>query len=260
MSAKDRGSYRGPRVRGLPERMGRVYLSRGNEGQPALLQVATGETPHLHLQPVQVLVTALPAPGGVAVQVEGKPPSQGCVTEAVLGALEGAAELVEHIGHGRAVREHLSRERAPGQAAAVRTQPVRPRWLPTLVGAAGVVLLVWPGATVHVQVQAPERPEYTWDMEATASNVAYTDILRGSSTPESWSVRKRIVMPAGPLEGQDTPPCAKGYIAIRGGCWAKLDAKAPHCPERSVEHEGNCYLPIRGERPVPMSIGRERGR
>ncbi|WP_208610768.1 hypothetical protein [Myxococcus virescens] len=240
--------------------MGRVYLSRGDEGQPALLQAATGETPHLQLQPVQVLVTALPTPGGVAIQVQGEPPPRGRVTEAVLGALEGAAELVEHVGHGQAVREHLSRVCPPVSSIPVRTRAGRHRWSPALAVAAGLLLLVWPGATVHVRVQEPPRSEFTWDVPATPANVAYTDILHGSSTPEPWTMRKRIVMPDGPLEGQDTPPCPKGYVAIRGGCWAKLDAKAPNCPERSVEHQGNCYLPIKGERPVPMSIGRERGR
>ncbi|WP_426751767.1 hypothetical protein [Myxococcus sp. Y35] len=259
MSAAERGPYRGPRVRGLPEHAGRVYLSRGDAGQPALLQVATGETPHLRLEPVQVLVTALPSPGGVAVEVQGTPPPSGRVTQVVTAALEQAADLVEVVGHEAAVRAHLSRARLPESPVRAPPRVLHPRWTSALAAAAGLALLVWPGATVNVRVQTPLPAEYTWDVEATTDNVAYTDVLRGSSTPEPWRIRERIVVPNGPMEGQDTPPCKSPARALKGGCWIKLDDKPP-CPKNSAEDKdvGGCWVPVRGEKPMPVSVGRER--
>lgn len=263
MSDNGRGEYLyGERLRSLDASLGRVYKSHGTEGQPALLQVPTGESAQLRLEPVQVLVTTFGGQGGVAVEVQGEPPPSGVSTGAVLNALEAGADLVEALEHRQDVAGHLSRVRPRARPEQVHPRPSRLRWLPELAAAAALALAVFPGATVDVRVQPQpvERVSHAALPEGTQRTVWMTDVLRSSSTQgESWNVG-RVRVPDRPLPGQDTPPCASGYRAINGGCWAKLEAKAPNCPRGSAEWNGGCYLPIRGSEPVPMSIGRERGR
>ncbi|WFG54145.1 hypothetical protein Mx9_p38 [Myxococcus phage Mx9] len=258
-----RGQYLyGKRLRSLDASLGRVYESHGAEGQPALLQVPTGEAEGLRLEPVSVLVTTFGGEGGVAVEVQGEPPPQGVSTGAVLEALEAGADLVEALEHRPDVAGHLSRVRPRARPEQVHPQPVHLRWLPELVAAAACGLLLWPQATVDVRVppQVVERVSHVALPEGTPQTVWMTDVMRFSSTKsESWSVG-RVRVPDRPLPGQDTPPCPKGYQVINGGCWAELKQKAPNCPRGSAEWNGGCYLPIRGSEPVPMSIGRERGR
>jgi hypothetical protein len=99
-------------------------------------------------------------------------------------------------------------------------------------------LLIWLGPTVNVRVgERLSLPE----VGALAMAHAEAKVYR---------------MPDGPVDGQDTPPCGKGYVAIRKACWAELAAKAPNCPDASAQHEGPCYLPVRGAKPVPMSLTR----
>ncbi len=275
MSADNgRGPYLyGRRVRALDVSLGRVYESHGPQGQPALLQVPTGESPPLALEPVQVLVTTYGGAGGVAVEVQGEPPAQGVAAGAVRDALEAGVELVEALEHRPDVAGHLSRVRpraqlaqvlAPsvalqGQTAPSGPRPVHVRWLPELVAAVACGLLLWPQATVNVRVQEAPAEELVWDVPASPVDIQLTDIVYGASTREPMTIRRRLVIPNGPLEGQDTPPCRSPAKAIRGGCWLQLKQDAP-CPPNSAEHDGGCWVPIRGEERMPMSIGRERGR
>ncbi|QQR47793.1 hypothetical protein JKA73_17820 [Myxococcus xanthus] len=262
MSAHGRGPYLfGARVRVLDEAVGRVYLSNGERGEPAVLQVPTGRSAGLRLSPVQVLVTTFGGEGGVAIAVQGEPPPQGVATGVVRDALEAGADLLDSLEHRPDVAGHLSRVRPRTKIEQLPSYPNRLRWLPEIAAAAACALLVWPQATVGVRVQPRTQSEYTWDVPATPASVVHADILNGSSTPEPWSIRKRIVVPNGPMEGQDTPPCRSPSRPLNGGCWLKLEDRPP-CPKGAAEHAevGGCWVPVRGDKPMPVSIGRERGR
>lgn len=266
MSAADNG--RGPylygrKVRSVDAALGRVYESHGAEGQPALLQVPTGESAQLRLEPVQVLVTTFGGQGGVAVEVQGEPPPSGVSTGAVLGALEAGAELVEALEHRQDVAGHLSRVRPRARPEQATPRPLRLRWLPELIAAAACGLLLWPQATVDVRVppQVVERVSRVALPEGTPQTVWMTDVIRFSSTQgEAWNVG-RYRVPDKPYEGQDTPPCRSPSRPLNGGCYLKLEDKPP-CPRGAAEHAelGGCWVPVRGEKPMPVSIGRERGR
>lgn len=257
------GLLYGRKVRDLDASLGRVYESHGTEGQPALLQVPTGESAPLALEPVQVLVTTYGGAGGVSVTVQGEPPPGGVATEAIRDALDAGAELLEALEHRPDVAGHLSRVRprpAPAQAA---PRPSRLRWLPEFAAAAAIAVLVWPQATVDVQVppRPVERISHSELPEGTPQTVWMTDVMRFSSTQgESWSIG-RVRVPDKPFEGQDTPPCRSPSRPLNGGCWLKLEDKPP-CPKGAAEHveRGGCWVPVRGEKPMPVSIGRERRR
>lgn len=65
-----------------------------------------------------------------------------------------------------------------------------------------------------------------------------------ASSPASASKTIGVDLPARPLDGQRRPPCAKGEVEIRGGCWGELKLRPPNCLERSYEWRGGCYMPI----------------
>jgi len=72
------------------------------------------------------------------------------------------------------------------------------------------------------------------------------------NAPTSRNQGIRLEVPSKPLDGQLRPPCKRGHVAIQGGCWVKLDARAPDCPERGYEWNGGCYMPILGA-PAPAT-------
>lgn len=62
-------------------------------------------------------------------------------------------------------------------------------------------------------------------------------------------------VPGKPFEGQRKPPCEpRLQKQVNGGCWVVLKAEpAPHCPEGSFEHRGECLLPVLAAQDVPVS-------
>lgn len=157
-------------------------------------------------------------------------------------------------GESRPDVASIGHQAAP--VASPRSASSRVRWGVALAASVAALALLpsQVGTGERQEDSASDVSEWIAEMEAapdtTPDAVAYTDLLQSSSSP-TMTVRKRIVMPTGPFPNQDRPPCREGYSAIRGGCWAKLDARPPKCPDGAVEHEGGCYLPVTGGRPTP---------
>lgn len=216
----------GPRLRGLLG-FGRVYKTYSAEtGAPALLETATGATPHRKPPAsLQVLVTAWEAPeAALAVEVQSGSPA------ALAGVLDEAAELAEALPS--AALGHLA---APHPMLRRRSRRARTGHLVAL--AAAVLLTLSPHSSV-----APWQPPQTSIPETLfLADVAGSDWLAG------------IPMPNSPVEGQKRPPCESPEVRINGGCWLRLKDDAP-CPRRSAEHRGGCYVPVKGDGPAPVAI------
>ncbi|WNM70410.1 hypothetical protein [Myxococcus phage Mx4 ts27htf-1hrm-1] len=216
----------GPRLRGLLG-FGRVYRSfNAMTGAPALLETATGETPHRRpTASVQVLVTAWAAPkAALAVEVQSGSPA------ALADVLDEAAELAEALP--AAALGHLS---APHPLLRRRSRRTRTGHLVAL--AATVLLTLSP----HSSVVSWEAPQASVPETLMLADVAGADWLAG------------IPMPSAPVEGQKRPPCESPEVRINGGCWLRLKDDAP-CPRRSAEHKGGCYVPVKGDGPAPVAI------
>jgi hypothetical protein len=51
-------------------------------------------------------------------------------------------------------------------------------------------------------------------------------------------------MPKQPFRGQKLAPCDTPLeVEMLGGCWVEISAKSP-CPQKAIEHQGRCYLPV----------------
>lgn len=228
----------------------RVYLAAQRlTGRPVL--VWTRHRDEEMLPPgIEVLVSTGDEPRHLSVEVRSGAPAD------VQLALEDGANLLRSALPLQDVDTHLRRPWQPRAAVSVRVD-VRAGstwrlWAGPVALAAGALLALWPRSLGDVR-QADSG--HVADVVATDECTALADALLASDK-QPMTVRRRLVMPDGPLTGQDRPPCGKGYVAIQGGCWAELKQKAPDCPERSVEHNGGCYLPVKGATPVPMSIDR----
>ncbi|WFG54201.1 hypothetical protein Mx9_p94 [Myxococcus phage Mx9] len=228
----------GPRLRGLLG-FGRVYQSfNGKTGAPALLETATGETPHRKpAASLQVLVTAWEAPeAALAVEVQSGSPA------ALAGVLDEAAELAEALPS--AALGHLA---APHPVLRRRSRRTRTGHLVAL--AAGVVLTLLP----HSPPVLRERPALV--LENGPGQIAFTLALT-SGLDVDGAPRSRQV-PRGPFDNQKRPPCdPEVEESIRGGCWAP-HARRPPCGEKLFEYDGRCFMPAaRVERPATSLEGR----
>ncbi|MDY7226218.1 hypothetical protein [Hyalangium rubrum] len=65
-----------------------------------------------------------------------------------------------------------------------------------------------------------------------------------ATTPPTHGRGVHLDMPPKPFKGQRRAPCSKGDVEIRGGCWGKMEARAPDCPEYAYEWLGGCYVPV----------------
>ncbi|WP_342374793.1 hypothetical protein NVS55_26130 [Myxococcus stipitatus] len=59
-----------------------------------------------------------------------------------------------------------------------------------------------------------------------------------------------FAIPNKPLPGQDTPPCPAEVdgvpvVAVRGGCWVKVELWLRGCGSVGYVHEGDCYVPTK---------------
>ncbi|WFG54113.1 hypothetical protein Mx9_p06 [Myxococcus phage Mx9] len=228
----------GPRVRALLG-FGRVYRTfNGQTGAPAVLETATGATPHRRpTASVQVLVTAWEAPeAALAVEVQSGSPA------ALAGVLDEAAELAEALPS--AALGHLA---APHPILRRRSRRARTGHLVAL--AAGIVLALLP----HAPPVLRERPALV--LEDGAGQVAFTLALT-SGLDVDGSPRSRPV-PRTPFDNQKRAPCDPMVEeTINGGCWVET-AKRPPCPEQFFEHRGGCFIPAaRVERPATSFDGR----
>lgn len=221
----------------------RVYVAVSRLlGHPAVVHTYTRtESPDLPAG-VEVLVYTGSAPRNLTVEV--RHGNSGVLVD----ALEDAANLLRTVLPLRGVADHLEQPARP--RVAPRSPPAWRVWAGPAALALGAVLTLWLGRAAEPAHQRVPHVDV-----GTPASMALADVT-SSSTPEPMNVQRRLLMPSHPIPGQDVPPCGRGYLAINGGCWAKLEAKSPNCPAGAVEYKGGCYLPVKGAQPVPMSIDR----
>lgn len=250
------------RLRDVPG-YAKVYLAvERTLGTPAVVQTYTREEAIPLPAGLEVLVSTGDAPRSLTVEIrEGKPND-------LVPALEDAANLLRTVAHRSELAAHLqaapqSRTALPPAAFApsvVALQvPVRPTWrawVGPVALAAGAAMALWP-LGLHDSRPTPSSVEVVVQVQATTDDVELADILQFSSAKEPMTVQRRVVIPDGPLKGQDTPPCTSPSRAVNGGCWLELKDPPP-CPRNSAEHAGACWVPVRGEKAMPMSIDRKR--
>jgi eukaryotic-like serine/threonine-protein kinase len=156
---------------------------------------------------------------------------------------------------GKALEAHQSAQTRARARAGTEPQLPSPssRWPRALLLTAGVLLLLV--SVESVRPVAPEQPqesplpiEAAQDAGTDAGTVGLADAVVQPSLHADVTVPTRdtisVDLPKGPLKGQLRPPCAKGQLDLRGGCWAALKAQPPECPLYSYEWNGGCYMPI----------------
>jgi serine/threonine protein kinase len=137
-------------------------------------------------------------------------------------------------------------ERDPARA------PISPSRLRLFALAAGMLVMVgswWAGPrhsiAPYTVAQEEAQPEAD---KADGGVVALGDEAlppaAESPLPPPPSKGLRTDLPSEPFSGQLRPPCPRGYVEVRGGCWAKLEFLPPNCPQHSYEWKKGCYVPI----------------
>jgi hypothetical protein len=141
----------------------------------------------------------------------------------------------------RQEREALARANARTERDPARNPFLR--WRFRLISlAAGVLVLVggwWAGLRGFGHV--------TW-VGKNGGFVALGDEARSQSKVASPATSSPNGMQAGLpnklFKGQLRPPCPRGYLEVRGGCWARLQDQPPNCPQHAYEWQGGCYVPL----------------
>ncbi len=122
---------------------------------------------------------------------------------------------------------------------------------PWLLFAALVLALVgiwWMGPTSRKQM-----PEVVQTGTAGLGDKGVRAQLETQEEPTSVKAVAKEV-PKQPLPGQLRPPCGRGEVEIRGGCWAPWTTLTPPCGEKAYEWNGACYWPlIKESQRVPTS-------
>jgi hypothetical protein len=226
----------GKRYPGIDEEEGRLYEARHVEtGEPALaVMPGTGEewrTSH----PWDVRTLNFARSEVLMVHPRRRPgqptPS---LHELSLGYIRAAAAL-SLLDSREDAQNLFSRSPAPPRSRS----PVL-RWglaCASVALSVLVVFLLWPAASTRLESNdlLGESLVFVDGQEPTPSAIAYP-------------------LPEKPFKEQRIPPCIEGRdTEIRGGCWVKLEAKAP-CPKSTAEFEGNCYLPVEKPKPLPSSV------
>ncbi|MCP3097287.1 hypothetical protein LZ198_00215 [Myxococcus sp. K15C18031901] len=84
-------------------------------------------------------------------------------------------------------------------------------------------------------------------------------VMAGADFRQRWEDDDRGLQPGGllgfaipnnPLPGQDTPPCPEEVsgdpvVAVRGGCWVRVELWLRDCSSVGYTHEDGCYVPAR---------------
>ncbi|WP_225413637.1 serine/threonine-protein kinase [Stigmatella hybrida] len=169
--------------------------------------------------------------------------------------LTSVQESLAQDAASKAREAHLSAQtRARAKAGTEPLLPPPSRWPRGLLLASAVLLLLFGTESVVPVVPAPPqeqplpRTEAAQDAGTDAGTVGLADAVAppslpvGAASPAHSAIS--VDLPKGPLKGQLRPPCAKGQLDLRGGCWAALKAQPPDCPLYSYEWNGGCYMPI----------------
>ncbi|QSQ14012.1 hypothetical protein [Myxococcus landrumensis] len=194
----------------------------------------------------QVLVTAYPD-CMVAEHRAGRPDLVPSVLDSVAEAYEAALEDARG-------QTHLASKRDVRPVVSVTILPARPvsrAWLPHAVAAAALTALIWPAATGHVGQAIGGSGQVAYSYPSPGTEDAYlTDVVEFNAL-RMGNKSLRVLMPKGPLPGQDRPPCREPAEEVNGGCWLHLKQDPP-CKKNSVEHDGGCYFGLKGGKPMEL--------
>jgi eukaryotic-like serine/threonine-protein kinase len=160
-------------------------------------------------------------------------------------AQRDAAEREEFL---RREAEALARAEAP-------TEQVLPHAFPReflqclSVAVLGVTVVLWAGSEVRPWLQPGFMPGHAGtsgsgleDGGTVGVGDASLTVTAPLGTPFPPGIR--LDMPPGPLQGQRRPPCGKGEVEIRKGCWVKIAAQPEDCEDYAYEWKGACYIPM----------------
>ncbi|WP_224363995.1 hypothetical protein [Hyalangium versicolor] len=104
----------------------------------------------------------------------------------------------------------------------------------------------------YAPVEEPEREEARNSAEASLADASVpTRVL--TKEPPHYESAIATEMPEEPLPGQRRPPCRQREVAVRGGCWIKLNDFSPPCDDDWYEWKGGCYLPRYEQKRTPTS-------
>jgi hypothetical protein len=109
------------------------------------------------------------------------------------------------------------------------------------VAACLMMIAIWPRvAREPVEAPAADSPDGGTAGLADEAELPAVEMNR----PTSRASGIRVDIPAKPFDWQQRPPCERGQVEIRGGCWFRLKDPAPDCPQRSYEWKGGCFVPV----------------
>ncbi|MBN1206449.1 MAG: serine/threonine protein kinase [Myxococcaceae bacterium] len=164
-----------------------------------------------------------------------------------------AAERREAAGKARAARQgpqERSQALAPPESAGSSEQQLR--WVPWLVAGLVLTLSMWwerngpPPPPTIVQAAPDAGTMDDWVNLADGSELVLVSVM----DPETHLPIAGRKMPKTPLPGQRRPPCSRGEVEIRSGCWVLT----PQCPDYTYAWQGSCYMPVMPPpRPVTSS-------
>lgn len=238
------GPYRlGKRLWKTDPELGRIYEAYNLEtGAPALVL----KPPRLNAwrlrQRWTVRAVGGSSPSFLALELENLAP--GALLHELTRMFIRLAGMLAHVEEREETRALFS-PRAPAPVAV----PRRRRWL------RGSLATLGAGALVVGAVMLWMRPP------ASTGGLRHTGVAESVlNEQQAWAVQRSAVptigypLPTTPLEGQQRPPCQQGTeVEVNGGCWIQAKQDAP-CAKGLAEHEGKCYVPVRGPPPEPRSF------
>lgn len=138
--------------------------------------------------------------------------------------------------------EDLARSRARTERDPSRT-PTRLWRYSGIAAAVGLMMMAELGPVGLMQAVEALAAEGTDGRTVGLGDEARPSAVQ-KAEPTSHEKGIRLDVPPKPFDGQQLPPCRKGEVEIRGGCWFKIEGQAPDCPKRAFEWNGGCYSPI----------------
>ncbi|MBN1204892.1 MAG: serine/threonine protein kinase [Myxococcaceae bacterium] len=190
---------------------------------------------------------------GMAEALEQAAKSAGLGADQPLFGWERVEEAVKPAAARSEAEEPVQQPRAA--AGRVPSREPSGAWaVPLAVAALVLLAVVMSRPEPEPDLEAPEPLPMLVQEEgrdagtADAGTVGLSDIVLEvpvaiAAHEPDWSVSSTDI-PKEPLQGQRRPPCIKGLVEIRGGCWLKHDSRPPDCPDFAYEWGTGCYVPV----------------
>jgi hypothetical protein len=166
----------------------------------------------------------------------------------------------EHLGYRPRHRDQKWALQASQADVAARAPPrVEPRRWPVWLAAALAVGLL--PSEPGLPRTGLRPPAYHQAFKGEGDVVSLGDSVPGASgEPGKASAQEAVAeeLPEQPFADQIRPDargrCPKPkQLALRGGCWFKLDANVEDCHGNGFAYQGACYVPVRASGKVPTS-------